>query len=131
MSLLNKDSIGRESENLKKNILAGVQNINDLIENMNKMQAEFANMKSDVVQIRTHYEYLIKQEKSKYDAMNLRIDNLWGSVKQSNITKDAQLREMLKELIKNDRILLFNTQESIDQVNARIFNLERKTGLRP
>lgn len=130
MSKLNEESIRRESENLKKNILDGVQNINDLIENMNKMQVEFAKMKSDVVQIRTQYEYLIRQEKSKYDAMNLRIDNLLESVGQSNITKDAQLREMLKELIKNDRILLFNTQESIDQVNARIFNLEKRTGLR-
>jgi len=130
MSRLNRESIERNSENLKKNILDGVQNINGLIENMNKMQAEFAKIKSDMAQIRTQYEYLIRQENEKYAAMNLRIDNLLESVGQSNIVKDAKLREMLKELIKNDRILLFNTQESIDQVNARIFNLEKKTGLR-
>ena len=130
MSKLNRESIERNSENLKKNILDGVQNINGLIENMNKMQAEFAKMKSDVVQIHAHYRHLMQQEREKYAAMNQRIDNLVESVKQSNIVKDAKLREVLKQMISANDAFANSQRDNYIQIIERLQALEKRTGLR-
>jgi len=130
MSLFNRESIERNSENLKNNILDGVQNINGLIENMNKMQAEFEKIKSDMAQIHAHYRHLMQQEREKYAAMNQRIDNLVESVKQSNIVKDAKLREVLKQMISANDAFANSQRDNYIQIIERLQALEKRTGLR-